>query len=88
MFISLRFLEMGIIMIPLCPTPGASLTAQQVKDPSATQEAWVQSLDWEDFLEKELATTPAVLPEKSRGWSSLVTEQLSACPIPPPSQSS
>ena len=72
MFISLSVLEMGIIVIPLCPTPGASLMAQQVKDLPATQETWVQSLDWEDFLEEEMATTPVFLPEKSPGWNSLV----------------
>ena len=67
MFISLSVLEMGIIVIPLCPTPGASLMAQQVKDLPATQETWVQSLDWEDFLEEEMATTPVFLPEKCYG---------------------
>ena len=30
----------------------ASLVAQLVKNPSAVQETWVQSLDWEDLLEK------------------------------------
>ena len=30
----------------------ASLVAQLVKNPPAMQETWVQSLDWEDPLEK------------------------------------
>ena len=32
--------------------------AQLVKNPSAMQETWVQSLGWEDPLEKGKATTP------------------------------
>ena len=31
---------------------GASLVAQMVKNPPARQETWVQSLVWEDPLEK------------------------------------
>ena len=34
----------------------SSLVAQLVKKPPATQETWVQSLGWEDPLEKEMAT--------------------------------
>ena len=30
----------------------ASLVAQLVKNPPAVQKTWVQSLDWEDPLEK------------------------------------
>ena len=30
----------------------ASLVARLVKNPPAMQETWVQSLDWEDSLEK------------------------------------
>ena len=33
----------------------ASFVAQLVTNPSAMQETWVQSLDWEDPLEKEKA---------------------------------
>ena len=32
----------------------------------------VQSLGWEDLLEKEMAPTPVFLPGKSHGWRSLV----------------
>ena len=34
----------------------ASLVAQLVKNPPATQETWVRSLGWEDPLEKGKAT--------------------------------
>ena len=37
-------------------TLGASLVSQQIKNPPAMQETWVQSLDWEDPLEKGMAT--------------------------------
>ena len=35
--------------------------AQQVKDPPAMQETWVQSLGWEDALEKGKATSSRIL---------------------------
>ena len=35
-------------------------------------ETWVQSLGQEDPLEKEMATTPVLLPEKFHGLRSLV----------------
>ena len=51
-----------------------SLVAQMVKCLSAMWETQVQSLDWEDPLEKEMAThsTPVLLPRKFHGWRSLV----------------
>ena len=39
----------------------ASLVAQLVKNLLATQETWVQSLGWEDPLEKGKATHSSVL---------------------------
>ena len=39
----------------------ASLVAQLVKNPPAMQEAWIQSLGWEDPLEKEKATHCSIL---------------------------
>ena len=39
----------------------ASLVAQLVKNPPAMQEIWVQSLGWEDPLEKEMATHSSIL---------------------------
>ena len=48
---------------------------QRVKNPPAmqeTQETQVRSLDREDPLEKEVASTPVFLPGKSHGRRSLV----------------
>ena len=39
----------------------ASLTAQLVKNTSAMQETWIQSLGWEDPLEKGKATHSGIL---------------------------
>ena len=41
---------------------GVSLVAQLVKNPPAMRETWVQSLGWEDGLEKGMATP------LSMGW--------------------
>ena len=41
--------------------PWASLEAQLVKNPPAMQETWVQSLGWEDPLEKGKATRSSIL---------------------------
>ena len=38
-----------------------SLVAQLVKNPPAIQETWVQSLGWEDPLEKGMATHSSIL---------------------------
>ena len=38
-----------------------SLVAQLVKNPPAMQETWVQSLGWEDPLEKGMATQSSIL---------------------------
>ena len=40
---------------------GASLLAQMVKNLSAVQEAWIQSLDQEDPLENGMATHSSIL---------------------------
>ena len=42
----------------------ASLVAQTVKCLPAMWETWVQSLGWEDTLEKEMATHPSTLAWK------------------------
>ena len=39
----------------------ASLVAQKLKRLHAMQETWVQSLSWEDPLEKEMATHSSIL---------------------------
>ena len=54
--------------IPWTEEPGglqswASLVAQLVKNPPAMWETWIRSLDWEDPLEKEMATH-----SNSLGW--------------------
>ena len=45
----------------LCIENLASLVAELVKNPPAMQETWVQSLDWEDPLEKGMATHSSIL---------------------------
>ena len=39
---------------------GVSLVAQTVENLPAIQETWVQSLGWEDPLEKEMATHSSI----------------------------
>ena len=46
--------------------------AQRLKRLPALQETWVQSLGWEDTLEKEMATHSSILARKSHGRRSLV----------------
>ena len=43
---------------------GLPLVAQSVKNLPAVQETWVQSLGWEDPLEKEMATHSSILAWK------------------------
>ena len=53
----------------------ASLVAQMVKHLPAMRETRVGSLgweDWEDLLEKEMATHSRILAGESHGWRSLV----------------
>ena len=54
---------------------GASLVAQLVKNPLAMQETWVQSLGWEDPLEKGKATHSNILswriPWTAKDWTQL-----------------
>ena len=49
----------------------ASQVAQMVKNLPVRQETWVQSLDWEDPLEKRMATQPNIL-----AWRIPWTEEL------------
>ena len=49
------------LFVRFFPYIGASLVAQLVKNPPAMQEIWVQSLGWEDPLEKEMATHSSIL---------------------------
>ena len=49
-----------------------SLVAQMVKHLPTMWETWVQSLGWEDLLQKEMATYSSILAGKSHGQRSLV----------------
>ena len=42
--------------------------AQMVKSLPAVRESWVQSLGWEDPLERKMATHSSIVPRKSYGW--------------------
>ena len=59
----------------------ASLVAQLVKNPPAVQETWVQSLGWEDPLEKVMGTYSSILAweipwmEKPEGLHSMGVEK-------------
>jgi len=48
----------------------ASLMAQTVKRLSTMRETWVQSLDWEDPLEKEMA-----IHSRTIAWKTPWTEE-------------
>ena len=49
---------------------GASLVALMVRNPPAMQETWVQSLGWEDPLEKGMSTHSNIL-----AWRNPWTEE-------------
>ena len=49
----------------------ATLVAQMLKNPPAMHETWVQSLGWEDPLEKGMATHSSIL-----AWRIPWTEEL------------
>ena len=53
--------------------PRASLVAQTVKNLPATQDTWVQSLGWEDPLEKRMVT-----PSSNLAWRIPWTEEPSS----------
>ena len=44
-----------------CVSTLRAIEAQLVKNPPVTQDAWVQSLDWEDALEEGKATHSSIL---------------------------
>ena len=54
-------LPLTIVVITLLPTTGASLVAQTVKNLPIMQETQVQSLGWEDPLEKGMTTHSSIL---------------------------
>ena len=47
--------------MPTISNSGTSLVAQMIKSLPAMQGTWVQSLGWEDPLEKEMATHSTTL---------------------------
>ena len=49
----------------------ASLVAKTVKNLPAMQETWVQSLSWEDLLEKGMAIHSSILPGEFHGQRNL-----------------
>ena len=51
-------------IFPLFLIYGTSLVAQTVKHLPTMRETWVQSLGWEDLLEKEMATPSSILAWK------------------------
>ena len=61
--------------LPLAPPQGsiymASLLAQKVKNLPAMQETRVRSLDWEDPLEKGMATHSSILTGEFHGQRSM-----------------
>ena len=63
-------------------SPRASLVAQKVKNLPATQETQIQSLGWEDALEKGLATHSIILAwripwtEEPSGLQSMGSQEL------------
>ena len=50
-----------------------SLMAQMIKKRPTVQETWVQSLGWEEPLEKGMATHSSLLPGEPHGRRSLVS---------------
>ena len=48
----------------LCKWRQISLVAQTVKNPPSVRETWVQSLAWEDPLEKGMLPTPVFWPRE------------------------
>ena len=59
----------------MCIIDGASLVAQLVNHLPATEEACVQSLGWEDPLEKGMATHSSIL-----AWRIPRTEEVGKLP--------
>ena len=53
--------------------------AQSINNLSEVQEIHVQSLAWEDPLEKEMTTYSSILPEKPHGQRSLAGYSLWGC---------
>ena len=64
-------MEENTIPNPVSVKCTRTLVVQTVRCLPAVRETWVQSLGWEDSLEKERQPTPVFLPGKSHRWRSL-----------------
>ena len=64
----------AVMEVLLFSVSAVSTGGSALKNLLATQEMWVQSLAWEDPLEKEMemVTTPVFLPGEFHGQRSLV----------------
>ena len=60
MLLKTLFLPSCIKEFILTTPVGASLVAQSVKNPTAMQETWVQSLNWEESLEEIMASHSSI----------------------------
>ena len=60
-----------VIKFTIFPILSTSQVAEMVKNLPAMQEIWVQSLGWEDTLEKGMATHSSIL-----AWRIPLTEEL------------
>ena len=61
--------------VPTGAQMGSSLVAQRIKNPLTVQETQVQSLGWEDSLEKERQPTPVFClenPMSTGAWQATV----------------
>ena len=71
---SIGHISMGLFWGSLLCSIWASLVAQLLKNPPAMRDTWVQSLGWEDHLEKAMAThsqpTPVFWPGEFHGLCS------------------
>ena len=54
-------MTLGALVYRMLTCSWASLVAQLVKNPPVVWETWVQSLSWEDGLEKGKATYSSIL---------------------------
>ena len=63
--------KMVCLIIVLTTLKGASPGGSVIKNPSAVQQTQVQSLAWEDPLEKEIATHSSILAWENHGQRSL-----------------
>ena len=67
---------LNLVFVPRLTLAQASLVAQLVNNPSAVRETWVQSLGWDDPLEKGMATHSRILawrnPMDRGDWQAIV----------------